>query len=74
MGFVLIYIYKIIYFKEFRCNMTLSFYPPKDFLIYSSLLRKENLISGHPEPVYFKALFRIHVAVVKSARLDRGCS
>lgn len=51
--------------------MTLSFYPPKDFLIYSSLLRKENSISGHPEPAYFKASFCI---VVKTARLDCGCS
>lgn len=30
------------------------------------------MISDHPEPMYFKTFFHIHVAVVKSARLDHG--
>lgn len=52
--------------------MTLSFYPQKDFLMYSFLLRRGNLISDHPKPMYFKTSFHVHVAVVKFARLDHG--
>lgn len=50
--------------------MTLSFYPQR--FSYLFIFAEKNLVSGHPEPTHFKTFFHIHVAVVKSARLDHG--